>query len=46
MNRKQSKKLMKLAKAISIRNPAETEKVYKRLKEIHKSNKSNPNESK
>lgn len=39
MNKRQAKKLRKLAKAITIAKPNETDKVYKRLKEIHKSNK-------
>ena len=40
MNSKRAKKLRKTARAIAIGKPAgEVEKVYKRLKAVHKSNK-------
>lgn len=40
MKGKSAKKLKRLAKAMTIgKSPEETEKVYKRLKTVHKSNK-------
>jgi len=40
MKGKSAKKLRRLAKLMTVgKLPAETEKVYKRLKEVHKNNK-------